>query len=36
MKVLCEVSNNWPNNLLGKNVYNTLESCWQLFLQYYN
>ena len=23
-----ETSNNWPNDLLGKNVYKTLESCW--------
>ena len=22
------ISNNWPNNLLGKNVYKTLKSCW--------
>ena len=25
---LGELSNNWPNALLGKNEYNTLESCW--------
>ena len=24
-----EISNNWPNDLLGTNVYKTLESCWQ-------
>ena len=23
-----KISNNWPNNLLGKNVYKTLEVCW--------
>ena len=23
-----EVPNNWPNDLLGINVYKTLESCW--------
>ena len=23
-----QISNNWPNNLLGINVYKTLESCW--------
>ena len=28
MKFLGEVSNNWPNDLLGTNVYKTLESCW--------
>ena len=29
--VLCrflDVSSNWPNDLLGINVYKTLESCW--------
>ena len=26
-KFLGEISNNWPNNLLGTNVYKTLESC---------
>ena len=25
---LCEISNNWPNDLLGSNVCKTLESCW--------
>ena len=25
---LGEISNNWPNDLLGTNVYKTLESCW--------
>ena len=28
MEFLGEISNNWPNNLLGTNVYKTLESCW--------
>ena len=23
-----EISDNWPNDLLGTNVYNSLESCW--------
>ena len=23
-----EVSNNWPNDVLGTNAYKTLESCW--------
>ena len=23
-----KISNNWLNNLLGKNVYKTLEVCW--------
>ena len=22
------IFNDWPNDLLGTNVYNTLESCW--------
>ena len=25
---MSEISNNWPNDLLGTNVYKTLESCW--------
>ena len=25
---LAKISNNWPNGLLGKKVYKTLESCW--------
>ena len=25
---LGEISSNWPNDLLGINVYKTLESCW--------
>ena len=24
----CEISNNWPNELLGTNVCKTLESSW--------
>ena len=28
IKCLGEISNNWPNDLLGTNRYNTLESCW--------
>ena len=28
IKFLGEMSNNWPNNLLGANVYKTLEACW--------
>ena len=27
-----EIPSNWPNDLLGTNVYKTLESCWQLLL----
>ena len=27
-KFLGEISNNWPNNLLGTNVFKTLELCW--------
>ena len=27
-KLLCEISNNWPNDLFGIDVYETLESCW--------
>ena len=23
-----EISSNWPNDLLGINLYKTLESCW--------
>ena len=26
--ILAEISNNWPNDLLGTTVYKTLESCW--------
>ena len=25
---LCEISNNWPNDLLRTNVNKTVESCW--------
>ena len=32
LKILGEISNNWPSNLLGTNVYNTLDFCWQLLL----
>ena len=28
IKFLGETSNNWLNDLLGKNVYKALESCW--------
>ena len=28
IKFVDEISNNWPNNLLGANPYNALESCW--------
>ena len=28
IKFLGEISNNWPNNLLGINAYNTLEFYW--------
>ena len=28
IKFLGEIYNTWPNHLLGKNVYKTLESCW--------
>ena len=28
IKFVGEVSNNWPNDLLGTNVYKTLQSCW--------
>ena len=28
IKFLGEISNNWPYDLLGTNVYKTLESCW--------
>ena len=27
-KFVSEISNNLPNNLLGPNVYKTLEICW--------
>ena len=28
IKFLGEISNNWPNDLLGRNIYKTLEACW--------
>ena len=28
IKFLGEISNNWPNDLLGTNVYKTLGFCW--------
>ena len=28
IKFLGEIPNNWQNDLLGTNVYKTLESCW--------
>ena len=28
VKFLWEISNYWPNGLLGTIVYKTLESCW--------
>ena len=28
IQFLCEISNNWPNDLLGINVYKTIEFCW--------
>ena len=28
IKCFSEISNNWPNVLLGTNVYKTLASCW--------
>ena len=28
IKFFDEISNNWPNDLLGANVYKALESCW--------
>ena len=33
IKFLGEMFNNWPNDLLGTNVYKTLEFCWQLLLR---
>ena len=27
IKLLGEISSNWPNDVLGTNVYKTLESC---------
>ena len=28
IKFFGEISNNWANDILGTNVYKTLESCW--------
>ena len=28
IKLLGEISNNWTKDLLGTNVYKTLECCW--------
>ena len=28
IKHLDEISNTWPNDLLGTTLYKTLESCW--------
>ena len=28
IKCFHEISNNWPNDSLGKNVYKTLKFCW--------
>ena len=27
-KLFSEISNNWPNELLGTNLVKTLKSCW--------
>ena len=32
MKFLGEISNNWPSDLFGTNVYKALEFCWSLLL----
>ena len=32
IKFLGEISNNWPKDLLGTNVYKTLDFCWWLLL----
>ena len=32
IKLLGEISNNWPNDLFGITVYKTLEFCWELLL----
>ena len=31
IKISGEILNNWSNNLLGTNVYKTLEFCWWLY-----
>ena len=28
IKFFDEISSKWPNDLLGRNVYKALESCW--------
>ena len=28
IKLLGEICNNWPNHLLGTNLYKTIKSCW--------
>ena len=28
IQFLCEISNNWPNDLVGINLYKTTEFCW--------
>ena len=28
IKILCEISNDWPNDLLGTNTYEVIESYW--------
>ena len=33
INVLCVICNNWPNDLLGTNIYNTLELFWELLLK---
>ena len=32
IRFLGEISNNWPNDLLGPKVYKTCQSCWELLL----
>ena len=34
VKMLGGISNNWLSELLGTNVYKTLESCWKSLLIY--
>ena len=31
-KLFVEILNNWPNDLLGTNVYKNLASCWKWLL----
>ena len=28
IKYFGEISSNWPNDLLGRNIYKTIEFCW--------